>query len=82
MAQLEVKIKRDMHVLALEPDTIAQIQIEAQEKEQQGVVRIYKWGELKKKIPKKLKLSPLVMIPHKSRKYRAILSLSFGLKVD
>ena len=29
----------------------------------------------------KLKISPLAMIPHKSRKYRAILDLSFELRL-
>ena len=33
------------------------------------------------KLPKKLKLSPLAMIPHKSRKHRAILGLSFTLRL-
>ena len=28
-----------------------------------------------------LKISPIAMVPHKSRKYRAILDLSFSLKV-
>ena len=28
-----------------------------------------------------LKISPIAVVPHKSRKYRAILSLSFSLKV-
>ena len=28
-----------------------------------------------------LKISPLAMVPHKSRKYRAILDLSFSLKI-
>ena len=40
-----------------------------------------RWGDLKQNLPSKLKFSLLVMIPHKSRKYRAILDLSFALKV-
>ena len=30
---------------------------------------------------KELKISPIAMIPHKSRKYRAILDLSFRLRL-
>ena len=57
------------------------MQVEAREKEKQGFAKIFKWEELKKNIPTKLKLSPLAMIPHKSRKYCTILDLSFELMV-
>ena len=39
------------------------------------------WEELSKNLPTALKLSPLAMIPHKSRQYRAILDLSFVLRL-
>ena len=48
----------------------------------QGFAKIYLWEELKKHLPAALKLSPLAMIPHKSRKYRAILDLSFALMLN
>ena len=38
-------------------------------------------GKNKKKLLMKLKLSSLAMVPHKSRLYRAILDLSFILKL-
>ena len=38
-----------------------------------------KYGDLKNNIPPKLKISPVAMIPHKSRKFRTILDLSFRL---
>ena len=60
---------------------ISQIQVEAREKEAQGFAKIYKWEDLKKDLPCALKLSPLTMIPHKSRKYRAILELLYQLMV-
>ena len=66
---------------ALVPDAINQIQGEAREKAAQGFAKIYKWEDLKRDLPAKLKLSPLAMIPHKSRKYRAILDLLFSLKL-
>ena len=56
------------------------MQVEASEKAAQGFVKIYTWEELKKSPPPPvMKLSPLEMIPHKLRKYRAILVLSFEL---
>ena len=39
--------------------------------------RVLKWGDIKDSIPTKLKISPVAMIPHKSKAYRCILELSF-----
>ena len=44
---------------------------------QQGFTKIARWDDIKGNIPKKLKISPLAMIPHKSQKFRAILDLLF-----
>ena len=55
--------------------------MEAREKETQEFANIKKWEDLKQDLPRALKLSPLAMIPHKSRKYRAILDLSYQLMV-
>ena len=82
LEQLEAAVERGPHTSALEPDAIKQIQVEAREKAAQGFATIYKWEDLRKNLPRLLKLSPLAMIPHKSRKYRAILDLSFALMVD
>ena len=79
LEELEAAVARGPHVSALVPDAIEQIQLEARDKEAQGFAKIFLWEDLKKTLPQKLKLSPLAMIPHKSRKYRAILDLSFAL---
>ena len=42
---------------------------------------IVRWDDIKQNPPSNLKISLLEMIPHKSRKYRAILDISFALKV-
>ena len=81
LEELEAAVARGPHQSSREDDAIAQIQVEARQKERDGFAKIYLWEELKKNLPKKLKLSPLAMIPHKSRKYRAILDLSFQLLV-
>ena len=47
-----------------------------------GFAKILKFGDLLRYMPKKLKISPVVMIPHKSRLYRAILDLPFNLKIN
>ena len=38
------------------------------------------YWDIKENLQPKLKLSPIAMIPHKSRKFRAILDLSFNLR--
>ena len=65
----------------MEDDAILQIQVEAREESAQGFATIVRWDYIKQNPPSNLKTSPLEMIPHKSRKYRAILDLSFALKV-
>ena len=70
-------VDKGPHLSALEDATIAQIQVEAREKEAHGFTKICRWDDLKKNLPRAPKRSPLVMILHKSRKYRAILDLSY-----
>ena len=41
--------------------------------------KVIRYGELNKKLPEKLKISPVAMIPHKSRSYHTILDLSFHI---
>ena len=38
-----------------------------------------KWGDIKYKIPQEFKISPVAMIPHKSKPYRCVLDLLFTL---
>ena len=38
-------------------------------------------GDIKDNPPPELKVSPLAMIPHKSRLFRAILDLSFAIRL-
>lgn len=79
--QMQEAIDRGPHSSALEPDAIAQMKAEIQEKLSKNQVRLVEWDSIKDNPPKQLKISPLAMIPHKSRKYRAILDLSFKLRL-
>ena len=47
----------------------------------EGHAKIVKWKDIKINTPKNLKISPVAMIPHKSRKYRTIIDLSFQLRI-
>ena len=60
-------------------DAVKQLRHETKEKIKCGYARVIKWGDIKDNLPKKLKISPVAMIPHKSKKYRCILDLSFTL---
>ena len=52
------------------------------EKEAKGAVKVVLWEDIKDNPPAELKVSPIAMIPHKSRLYRAILDLSFKLRLS
>ena len=62
------------YLSARQGEALKCLEEEALEKEREGFVHIYKWKDIKNKT--KFKLSPVAMIPHKSRKYGAILDLS------
>ena len=73
-------LKRGPHISAKSPEAITYLLQETQMKLNQGYMSKVKWGDIKHKVPMNLKISPLAMIPHKSRNYRCILDLSFQLK--
>jgi hypothetical protein len=58
---------------------IKQLRDKTNTKLQHGYARIVKWSDIKRNIPPKLKISPVAMIPHKSKKFRCILDLTFKL---
>ena len=53
---------------------------ETKDKVTQGYARVLPWSSIKHNIPRQLKLSPVVMIPHKSKSYGCILDLSFNMR--
>jgi hypothetical protein len=81
-AQMEAAIKRGPHMSALEKEAIDQLHTEVQEKVRNGQARLVEWESLKANPPKELKISPIAMLPHKSRRYRTILDLSFSLRLQ
>ena len=76
---LTLLLLRGPHISAKEKIAAKQLQLETNEKIKHGYARIVKWGAIKNNIPPKLKISPIAMIPHKTRQFRAILDLSFKL---
>ena len=80
-AQMAEAVARGPHVSARVPDAIAQLGKEVQEKVRRGQARVVLWDSIKENPRAQLKISPVAMIPHKSRQYRAILYLSYQLKL-
>ena len=75
-------IQRGPHVSAKESAAMEQLAHKIVEKVAANQARVVLWDEIKASPPSKLKISPIAMIPHKSRGYRAILDLSFRLRLS
>jgi hypothetical protein len=74
-------VERGPHVSALDPAAIEQLETEIAEKVKVGQCKVILWDDIKDNPPEQLKISPLAMVPHKSRAFRAILDLSFRLRL-
>ena len=73
---------RGAHRSALHPVARTVLRKETMEKVRQGFAKVVSFKSLLKNMPANLKISPIAMIPHKSRQFRAILDLSFELKLN
>jgi hypothetical protein len=79
--QMEEAIERGPHVSALNEVAMKILQDEVKMKAKQGQCRVVLWEDIKHNPPKELKVSPIAMIPHKSRLFWAILDISFSLRL-
>ena len=64
---IEADIQKGPHASALEPDALKALHEETTEKVQNKYAKIVCFGEICQNLPDKLKISPVAMIPHKSR---------------
>ena len=80
--EMHAAVARGPHVSALDPDAISYMKGEIDQKVAAGQVRVVEWDAIKDDPPPELKISPVALIPHKSRDYRAILDLSFSLRLE
>jgi hypothetical protein len=69
------------HKSAQSKEAIQSIHDETLLKIKQGFAKIIKFKDIKRDMPKNLKISPVACIPHKSKSFRVILDLSFNLKI-
>ena len=72
---------RGPHKSAKSKAAIKCLREETSDKIKGSYAKILKWRDIKDNIPAKLKISPVAMVPHKSKRFRCILDLSFGLRV-
>jgi hypothetical protein len=79
--QIVTALRRGPHISALAPDALEQFNSEIDKKVAAGQARLVVWDTIKHHLPRNLKISPIAMVPHKSRAYRAILDLSFGIRL-
>ena len=82
MDQLLAALRYGAHPSAKDPVARQCLLDETRDKVKQGFARVMKWKDLMHSPPANLKLSPVAMIPHKSRAFRCILDLSFTLKIS
>eukprot|EP00957_Ditylum_brightwellii_P127644 9734543-Ditylum_brightwellii.AAC.1 len=80
LQQLVTSLKQGSHKSATTPDTCATLHIETDNKIANGFACKVQFGNIKHNLPPKLKISPVVCIPHKSKLYWVILNLSFKLR--
>jgi len=78
-AHVEAALHKGPHSSANAPDALQALHTETEEKQANGYAKVIRYGDIKNNMPKKLKISPVAMIPHKSRSFRTILDLSFRL---
>ena len=80
LEHIMLMLRRGPHRSALSKTAIRQLRHETLEKVRHKYARIVKWKDIKDKLPPNLKISPVAMIPHKSKPFRCILDLSFALE--
>jgi hypothetical protein len=66
---IEALLHRGPHKSSTSKAAIKQLRDETRDKIKHGYARLVHWSEIKNDIPKKLKISPVAMIPHKSKKF-------------
>ena len=83
--EITAAAERGPHASALIPEAIKMMHAEVEAKVKEGYAEVVYLDEVEHLLETEewgqLKISPIAMIPHKSRKFRAILDLSFELKV-
>ena len=62
-------VQQGPHQSAMTPEALQHFAVEADKKVKQGQARIMMWDDIKDNPPQELKISPVAVIPHKSKAY-------------
>ena len=76
---IEIMLKRGPHWQSNGKKAVRQIHQDTEDKVKHKYEIIVKWGDTKNEIPRKIKKSPVEMIPHKSKPFIFIMDISFIL---
>lgn len=79
LEQVDAAVAHGAHPSASEPEAAEALHLETLEQVEGGFARLIPWKVLRGQLQRKLKISPIAAIPHKSRSYRKIVDLSFAL---
>ena len=79
-SHIEAAILKGPHSSAHDPEALKALHLETTDKVTNGYAKVIRYGDIAENLPAKLKISPVAMIPHKSRAFRTILDLSFRLR--
>jgi hypothetical protein len=78
---IEKALQRGNHQSANSKKAQQYLRQQTKEKIAEGFAKVVKYGDIMGALPAKLKISPVAMVPHKSRLFRCILDLSFRLRI-
>lgn len=76
---IEAALLRGPHISAKSTEAITVLREETAGKVAAGFARVVRYGDIRDLLPPSLKISPIAGVPHKSRRFRWILDLSFQL---
>ena len=80
--QIEAAIDKGPHIKKQDAEAASYAWEEAVKKQEDGYCDIHKWSDIKDHHPPQLKISPIAAMPHKSRPFRIIQDLSFGITLN
>ncbi len=73
-------IERGAHETATTPEAREYLYQQTLQKVEDGFAKLVRLKEIIDNLPPNIKISPVAMVPHNSRKYRVLLDLSFELR--
>jgi hypothetical protein len=77
---VETAVERGPHRSALTPESLALFKEDIAYQVKAGFCEVMTWEEVKKRRPRRLKISPVAVAPQRNRRGRIILDLSFPVQ--